>query len=84
MICCRHPVDDHGAAGCCECRCRLARADHPARPEVDDLEDWRRCTDIDRLDDFGNTLAAWLNSPAWLTPPTDTTRPGPVAGEIGS
>ena len=71
--CCRHPVDDHGPSGCCECRCRLARADHPAREEVDDLEDWRRAA---------GTLARWTTSTAWTAPPSDTTRPGPVAGEI--
>ena len=73
MTCCRHTVDDHSPAGCTWCTCRVTRATHPAAAEVDALEDWRR---------LGGRLASWTASAAWTTPPSDTARPAPVAGEI--
>lgn len=73
MTCCRHTVDDHGPAGCCWCACRVTRDEHPAAAEVDALEDWRR---------LGGRLASWTTSADWTTPPADTSRPAPVAGEI--
>ena len=73
MSCCRHTVDDHGPAGCCWCSCRISRADHPARAEVELLEDWRRA---------GSALAAWTTSAEWTTPTPAADQPESAAGEL--